>query len=899
MADLGFLASDWPAISQRLDEALALAPAQRDRWLAALDETDTVKDSLRQLLADAPDAAAGVETDDFAPLLPQLTLGPDAPQHSAAGAAAVAGAVIGPYRLIRELGVGGMGVVWLAERSDGGLKRQVALKLPHMSWTRGLAERMSRERDILASLDHPNIARIHDAGVDPQGRPYLALEYVDGIAIDAYCSQHALSVAQRLRLVVQVARALSHAHARLVVHRDLKPANILVTAEGQVRLLDFGIAKLLDGASAEETQLTRQVGRVLTLDYASPEQIRGEPIGTASDVYSLGVVTYQLLTGAKPYRLKHRSAAALEEAIATVDVRPASAAATDPAVRRRLRGDLDAILQRALKKDVVARYPSADAFAADIERHLARLPVSARPDSAGYRLGRFVRRHRWPVALGSVTAAVLVASLAAVLWQARAAEQQRDRALTLLSRNEAIVEFLQLFVLDAAASDRPLDVAEMLKRSEAMVDQAVDSNPEERAIVLHLLGSYQRTLGDVERADELLRRSLESARHLGDPSLEASIACSRADVLGLRGQVDAARRELRAILARKDLDDAVAVGCYRALAYLGQASNDGPTTVDSARQMLRLLQASRGAPMMRVANANGILAYGLHLSGRNDEANREFAKTVALYDKAGRAGNAVAISVRNNWGIVSIGAGDVGNAVRRYDEVLALLAANRGGEAPAYVLSNRARALELMGRYDEANAGYAAALASAQKQGNAPFQAYALLGLASTALEQGRLPAARDHLGRVERLDAAARPAGGPIARAERLVRGRAALAAGDLAGARREFEAVLQDRQPNRSTFNALLGRAEVAAREGQLGLAAQDAQEALAQAQAQQGGVPYSVATGSAWLLLGELQARTGDAAAAKQAYRTAVDHLSHTADASLPALQRARRLAGADPN
>ena len=234
MADLRFLSDEWPAISQRLDEALTVEPRQRNTWLDSLPETDSVKSKLRRLLFDAP----GVETGDFLGTLPKLTLDAAASDVRQADDALSAGAGIGPYRLVRELGVGGMGLVWLAERVDGGLKRPVALKLPRMSWSRGLAERMSHERDILASLDHPNIARLYDAGVDEQGRPYLALEYVEGESIDVYCESHALSVPDRLRLVLQVARAVAHAHTRLVVHRDLKPANILVTERGEVRLLD-------------------------------------------------------------------------------------------------------------------------------------------------------------------------------------------------------------------------------------------------------------------------------------------------------------------------------------------------------------------------------------------------------------------------------------------------------------------------------------------------------------------------------------------------------------------------------------------------------------------------------------------------------------------------------------
>ena len=398
-------------------------------WLEALAESESVKSKLRRLLADA-DGALDIETADYLSAPPQLTLnlGPDAmPDEHSSGVAHV-GLLIGPYRLIHELGVGGMGSVWLAARADGGLKREVALKLPRVSWSQGLAERMRRERDILASLNHPNIAQIYDAGLDAQVRPYLALEYVEGEPIDVYCKQRALGVNERLHLLLQVARAVAHAHARLVVHRDLKPANILVTAEGQVRLLDFGIAKLMGGELTQETQLTQLAGRALTLDYASPEQIRGDAIGTATDVYSLGVVAYELLAEAKPYQLKRQSAAALEAAIANVDVRLASVATANANSGRLLKGDLDAILNKALKKDVTERYPTVDSFAQDVERHLAHLPVQALPDALGYRARKFIHRNKLASAAATAVSVSLIAGLTVALWQARVAAAHADRA---------------------------------------------------------------------------------------------------------------------------------------------------------------------------------------------------------------------------------------------------------------------------------------------------------------------------------------------------------------------------------------------------------------------------------------------------------------------------------------
>ena len=530
MANLRFLAEEWPAISQRLDEALAVDPTEREAWLDALAETDSVKHKLRQLLRGAP----GVETDEVLLTLPRFTIGP-----AASGEAELAaGAAVGPYRLVRELGVGGMGLVWLAERVDGGLKRPVALKLPRLSWSRGLAERMTRERDILASLDHPHIARLYDAGVDAHGRPYLALEYVEGEAIDAYCQHHALPLKDRLRLLLQVARAVAHAHARLVVHRDLKPANILVTEAGEVRLLDFGIAKLMEGELTQETQLTQQGGRAMTLDYASPEQIRGEPLGTASDVYSLGVVAYELLAQVKPYQLKRQSAAALEEAITSLDVRLASAAASNPGDRRALRGDLDAILNKALKKEVAERYPTVDALAQDIERHLADLPVSAQPDSLNYRARKFFRRNMRPMAAATAVALSLIAALSVALWQAQAARAQARRAV-------AVQDFMkQVFSASEpeVAKGQDIGARELLRRGAARLETDFKDQPDVRAELEHEIGDILSTRGENTEAQAHFEKAiaLYERSGLGDTDLAVTARLSLSDVLYNEAQFPAA-----------------------------------------------------------------------------------------------------------------------------------------------------------------------------------------------------------------------------------------------------------------------------------------------------------------------------------------------------------------------
>ena len=890
MADLKFLSDEWPAISQRLDEALSVEPQQRNTWLDSLPETDSIKAKLRRLLFDAP----GVETDDFLGTLPKLTLGPGAEGLRKAEEAVAPGTHVGPYRLVRELGVGGMGLVWLAERVDGGLKRPVALKLPRMNWSRGLAERMSRERDILASLDNPNIARLYDAGLDEQGRPYLALEYVEGESIDVYCDSHGLSVSARLRLVLQVAGAVAHAHARLVVHRDLKPANILVTERGEVRLLDFGIAKLMEGELTQETQLTQQGGHAMTPDYASPEQIRGEPLGTASDVYSLGVVTYRLLTGTSPYTLKRQSAAALEAAIAAIDPPQASVACADKAVGKQLKGDLDAVLNKALKKDPAERYATVDALINDIENHLSDRPVQAQPDRFGYRTAKFLRRHRWPVAAGSAAALALMVSVSVALWQAQAASQQRDRALALLSRNSAITEFLELFVTQAAESDRPMKLGEMLDRSEAMADKQFKNEPEDRAVVLAMLGNYQESIQEITKAEALVKRAIESARDSKDASLKARLNCQYASILLALGKVDEARRDLQANANRSDIDAEAASECFASLADVSRTVNDAQGAVDNTQRSLDKLKATNRAAPAALAARTSELAYSLHLAGHNDEADKAFARSLQIYTELGREASVAAIIVRNNWGHVSLGSGNARVALARYDEIMALFAKSGGGEMPPYLLSNRGAALMLSGRYADAAEPYKLALAAEVKGGHPVMQAYCLLSLGAAAFESGELQDAQAYLSRVEAMDNSARPKGGPEAAAEHMLRGRLALSRGDLLRARQEFSAVADERKPHATTVNALTARAELSLREGQLALASADAKDALQLAQSLQGGTPWSVRTGLAWLIEGEIRARNGAVATAREAFKSSVEHLSNSADASHPALKRAQALA-----
>jgi serine/threonine protein kinase/Tol biopolymer transport system component len=412
------------AMSRLLDEALPLDAAGRRAWLEALPaEHRELAQTLREALLPDEAQPAGLE-----PLSAQAKAAFAKSGATGAGRLLQAGARVGPYELIRPLGAGGMAEVWLARRADGAFRREVALKLPMLNQLRGdLEARFARERDILASLEHPHIARFYDAGVDPNASAYLAMEYVQGQPLTEWCDAHRLTVAARLELFMQVLEALQYAHQKQVIHRDLKASNILVTEAGQVRLLDFGVAKLLEADEADLAPLTSVYGRSLTPDYASPELLYGDLIDARSDIYSLGVLLYEMLTGLRPYSLRGAaSIGALEQAIAAVEVKKPSAqqeveasaarSTTPEKLARELRGDLDAIVLKALAKRPLERYQSVAALAKDLRRYLDRKPIEALPARFSDRVAKYVRRNRAMVAVSLTALAAILATVAFMVW---------------------------------------------------------------------------------------------------------------------------------------------------------------------------------------------------------------------------------------------------------------------------------------------------------------------------------------------------------------------------------------------------------------------------------------------------------------------------------------------------
>jgi serine/threonine-protein kinase len=450
------------------------------------------------------------------------------------------GARIGAYRVVSELGRGGMGRVYLAERADGAFEQRVAIKAMRGFLGVDLRPRFERERRILARLDHPAIARILDGGATDAGEPYLVMELVEGAPIDRWCDERRLAIDERLRLFCAVCDAVQHAHAHLIVHRDLKPSNILVTPEGRPKLLDFGIAKLLAGNDEEGATLTVAAARPLTPEYASPEQITGGSVTTASDVYSLGVLLYVLLAGKHPYAEPDATPRQLEEAaIAGVATAPSTAAARGAdlageiaarrsvdarGLRQRLRGDLDCIVLQSLRKEPERRYASAAQLAADIERHLSGQPVAAHPDSRLYRAGRFLARHRLAVAAATVVLASLLGGLLFSVRQARIAERERHKA-------ERIAAVLQDMLAAPDASygaggmSPDVKVVEVLEAARAKLD-SVAEDPEVEAALRRTLGRTFAVVGRLEPARRELERAAALYTSLRGPGHEDTLLAS-------------------------------------------------------------------------------------------------------------------------------------------------------------------------------------------------------------------------------------------------------------------------------------------------------------------------------------------------------------------------------------
>jgi serine/threonine protein kinase/tetratricopeptide (TPR) repeat protein len=754
-----------------------------ERWAAAqqlFEAALALPDEARPAYVD--DAAADA---DLAALVRGM-LAADAEERSGAGLLDVVGRAVeevtaerstplverlGPYRIVSMLGEGGMGAVYLAERDDDEFLQQVAIKV-----VRGLLDpervrQFRNERQILAWLEHHNIARLLDGGTTDDGLPYLVMEHVQGVPIDRYCDGHRLSVAARLRLFLIVCGAVSHAHRSLIVHRDIKPSNILVTSAGVPKLLDFGIARLaLEGAAAE-SGVTRAGGRMMTPDYASPEVVRGGQVTTSADVYALGVLIYELLTGRRPLRFATMSSVEIERVVCHVEPPVASRAATEDvaapggssaeraAARQttpeklgaELHGDLDAILATAMAKEPARRYASVDALAADLEHYLNGRPILARPATWTYTATRFVTRHRWSVAAGA--AVVLVISAAAVVLSIQAARlaQERDRTARERDTAQQVVGFLTgLFEVSDpdASAGAAVTARELLDRGAERIDSELAGQPVVQARLLGTIGGVYGSLGVYDRAAALLERALDQRPATRGPehtdtanSMEALAEAYRE--LARFDEAEALHREALAVKRRVGSPPAAIAASLNdlglTLSERGRSADAEPLLRDAVATWRSL--GPDGSAEVAIGLNN--LAQTLRQQGRLDDAVGALDEAIAIRRQRYGNDHPLLAHVLGHLGQVRNAQGDLTRAEPLLREALAIRRKTYGDDHPdtASAFNNLASLLHDAGDFAGAEPFYRLALAATEKRLGPRHPDYAVQvnNLASLLEDWGRL----------------------------------------------------------------------------------------------------------------------------------------------------------------
>lgn len=718
----------WAQVKALFDAAQRLDPGTRE---AFVDERCAEDPTLRNEVWSLIRAHAGKGPMDR--LMDKMRTS----SHRRSGLEAVEGARVGPYEIVDELGEGGMGRVVLARRADGEFEQQVALKLLGIRFPSPEAkERFLAERQILATLTHPHIARLLDGGITDAGHPYFAMEAVEGQQLDTYCNARQLSVRERLCLVIDVCDAVQYAHQKLVVHRDLKPSNILVTEDGTVKLLDFGIAKLLNpkAVRVQAVPRTRTGRRPMTPHYASPEQVCGRAITTASDVYQLGVVLYELLTGQRPYCVEDRTPADIQRIVCEEDpprpskaVWPSSGSSdevrdrgTSPAeLHKTLRGDLDTIVMKALRKEPDRRYDSAEKLADDLRRFLAGRPVSAHPDRWTYRAGKFVRRHRGGVFAGAIVLLLLIGYGITVTWYSHRTQASLDRAQAEAQKAERVTDFLvglferatpyQATGAAAPFSDT-LATRDLLSQGAERARQELSDQPEIQATLMHTLGRIYRQLGHHEEAASLLQDALAvQDEHLPSTHPDrASTLHERARLLRYEGKKKQAAHLYRESLAIQrehfGTEHPAIADNVRELAII--AARDGRYAQSDSlfREALAMRKSLHGADHPDVATELHALGLLYILKENAEEAERLLRQSLSIRRRHIEGPHPLLAETMDRLGQVLVQQGRVHEA-----EPLIREAREMREELFQRVHPSRAVSLNNMGRLLQEKGDYAAA----------------------------------------------------------------------------------------------------------------------------------------------------------------------------------------------
>jgi tRNA A-37 threonylcarbamoyl transferase component Bud32/tetratricopeptide (TPR) repeat protein len=866
---------EWRDIDTALNCALDLDPAERAAWLAELATTDpSLEQTLRSMLA----RHERLDAEGFLAHSPVESM----PRVGRAGTR------VGAYLIERLLGRGGMGEVWLATRSDGRYEGKCALKfLDESVASARLVDRFRREGTFLARLTHPNIARLLDAGA-VEGQPYLALEYVDGERLDQYCSQQALTVEQRVRLFVEVVAAVAHAHSHLIIHRDLKPSNVLVTREGQVKLLDFGIAKLLVPECVEGGDVTRLEDAALTPEYAAPEQMLGETPSTATDVYQLGLLLHALLTGTHPLGIVGTRAERIRAALDGV------------VPRANVEADLDAILDMALRRNPVERYSTAQALKEDLQRFLEHEPVAARRGAALYRARKFVQRHRVATFATTASAAALVLALLFALGQAHEAGRQRDTTRKELARATAVNDFATYLVSAAGPGDGKFTAAELLAASEALIDKQFPADGAVKAEILAMVGSQYLLAQRFDKAGPVLDRAASIAAPIGDPALNARVNCPRALIQAMKGNEP---RQAVALIERTlaELPDAkeylqLRADCYTRYSEFGQNNGLAEPAIRNAQAALALYAAQPGASVPRRIDAQAALAWGYYLAHDNEKADREFAAVAAALEATGRGRTHAAADVYANWALVHY-RGDIRRAEPLTARALELRRYIEGAEGVnPNITFDRAGVLLLLGRFDEAAALYEETMRTAEARQRRSMLAYAAMEYADLKVQQGDLRAADSLLARANELMSAPE-----ITKTNKAIMsyhlGMLAEAHGRAEAARAEYLAAVPafEKMQEKVALNVYLycGLSRVERLLGHAAASAKAADQALAVARLMAEPDSPSHVLGRALLVVGQSQQAAGNREESWHSFQRARENLENTLGPAHALSRQARAL------
>jgi eukaryotic-like serine/threonine-protein kinase len=904
----------WQALSPYLEQALAIPEDQREVWLRSIAEQNPdLADQLSAMLEEhrVLSEKGFLENRSFG--LPGFGL---------------AGQTVGPYKLISQIGQGGMGSVWLAERSDGRYERRVAVKFLNLALLgKGGEERFRREGTILGRLAHEHIAELVDAGVSSFGQPYLVLDYVEGGHIDRYCDDKKLDIEARIRLFLDVLVAVAHAHANLIVHRDLKPSNVLVSKDDQVKLLDFGISKLLEGEAYDgaATALTIDGGRAMTPEYAAPEQVTGAPVTTATDVYALGVLLYLLLTGQHPAGDSIHSPADLVKAIVDTEPRRLSdivtaaevdeTRATDYAaqrtttpdkLRRLFRGDLDTIVAKALKKNPQERYLSVIAFAEDLSRYLNHEPISARPDTFAYRTAKFVRRNRTVVALTTLVLLATIVGLVGTLIQARTARTQRDFAFQQLKRSQEHDELLN-FLLSDAASTKTFSVSDLLARAAQVIEKRHSADSLRRADLLVWIGENYSSEDQTAKGRVLVEKAYQLTRGLSDPSIRARASCALADCLSQDDDLPRAEALIQEGLHVLPDDPRYAmdrVTCLRTGSEVARQAGRVQEGVARIQAAQRIVQQSPLATDILKMRTSLDVATAYSEAGQNSEALSEFQQAASLLSSLGLDETRTSITLFNNWALELDQIGRPLEAEEIERRVLDFARDSNSVDAvTAMILNNYARILRKLDRLDEA-ADYAQrSYEKAQKEHNQLVIGQSLLERAHIAMDQRQFTQAAALLSEVEPLMRKNLPPTHYAFASLAADRARIAMGEGDLALALKFSnqsvaigEAAMKARGQGAFAFPGfLLNRSAIELAAGNLDQAIADSNRALTLLKSKAQPNSFSSKLGYAYLALARALEAQGKHDDARSAAKSALENFEKSLGPGHPETGSARQLAG----